>query len=307
MEMPTIIKSVISLFLIMLVGVYGSKKGIIDNHANRGLTKILLDITLPCMIITSFSFSYDEGVKSNVLKTFYYSLAVYIILIIISKVLTIPVKNEKRTILHFANVFTNTGYIGFPILNAIYGAEAVMYGSIFNIFFNIFLWTYGIIIFKDRMEKQKLVKELLKALRNPSLIAVYIGIIMMLFDLKLPAVVLTSANSIGTITGPLSMIIVGVLATKVNIKEHLIDWTIYYGIAMKLILIPAALYFVSLLIRDRSIVSNTVIILGSMPAAAMTSIFSDSFNVKREYGAVVVVATTLLSIFTIPILLRIII
>lgn len=284
MEMPTIIKSVISLFLIMLVGVYGSKKGIIDNHANRGLTKILLDITLPCMIITSFSFSYDEGVKSNVLKTFYYSLAVYIILIIISKVLTIPVKNEKRTILHFANVFTNTGYIGFPILNAIYGAEAVMYGSIFNIFFNIFLWTYGIIIFKDRMEKQKLVKELLKALRNPSLIAVYIGIIMMLFDLKLPAVVLTSANSIGTITGPLSMIIVGVLATKVNIKEHLIDWTIYYGIAMKLILIPAALYFVSLLIRDRSIVSNTVIILGSMPAAAMTSIFSDSFNVKREYG-----------------------
>lgn len=307
MEMPTIIKSVISLFLIMLVGVYGSKKGIIDNHANRGLTKILLDITLPCMIITSFSFSYDEGVKSNVLKTFYYSLAVYIILIIISKVLTIPVKNEKRTILHFANVFTNTGYIGFPILNAIYGAEAVMYGSIFNIFFNIFLWTYGIIIFKGRMEKQKLVKELLKALRNPSLIAVYIGIIMMLFDLKLPAVVLTSANSIGTITGPLSMIIVGVLATKVNIKEHLIDWTIYYGIAMKLILIPAALYFVSLLIRDRSIVSNTVIILGSMPAAAMTSIFSDSFNVKREYGAVVVVATTLLSIFTIPILLRIII
>ncbi|MPM80218.1 hypothetical protein SDC9_127265 [bioreactor metagenome] len=218
-----------------------------------------------------------------------------------------PVKNEKRTILHFANVFTNTGYIGFPILNAIYGAEAVMYGSIFNIFFNIFLWTYGIIIFKGRMEKQELIKELLKALRNPSLIAVYIGIIMMLLDLKLPAVVLTSANSIGTITGPLSMIIVGVLATKVNIKEHLIDWTLYYGIAMKLILIPAALYFISLLISDRSVVSNTVIMLGSMPAAAMTSIFSDSFNVMREYGAVVVVATTLLSIFTIPILLRVII
>lgn len=307
MEMPTIIKSVISLFLIMLVGVYGSKKGIIDNHVNRGLTKILLDITLPCMIITSFSFSYDKGVKSNVLKTFYYSLAVYIILIIISKVLTIPVKNEKRTILHFANVFTNTGYIGFPILNAIYGAEAVMYGSIFNIFFNIFLWTYGIIIFKGRMENQELIKELLKALKNPSLIAVYIGIIMMILDLKLSSVVLSSANSIGNITGPLSMIIVGVLATKVNIKEHLIDWTLYYGIAMKLVLIPAVLYFVSLLIRDRSVVSNTVIILGSMPAAAMTSIFSDSFNVKREYGAVVVVVTTLLSIFTIPILLRIII
>lgn len=306
MEMQTIINSVISLFLIMLVGVYGSKKGIINSNVSKGLTGILLDITLPCMIITSFSFQYDEGVKSNVLKAFYYSFSVYIIIAIVSYLLMLPIKNEKKTILHFANIFTNTGYIGFPILNVLYGPEAVMYGSIFNIFFNIFLWTYGIIIFKGKVKKKELGREILKALKNPSLIAVYIGIIMMIFDLKLPEIVLASVESIGSMTGPISMIIVGALVYKVNIKEHLKDWTIYYGIAGKLIIIPAVLYFLSLLISDRTIVSNSVIILASMPAAAMTSIFADSFNIKRDYAAVFVVITTLLSVFTLPVLLRVI-
>lgn len=307
MEMPTIINSVISLFLIMLVGIYGSKKGIINSNVSKGLTDILLDVTLPCMIITSFCFQYDEGVKSNMLKTFYYSFLVYIIIIMVSHLLILPIKKEKKTILHFANIFTNTGYIGFPILNVLYGAEAVMYGSIFNIFFTIFLWTYGIIIFKGSMEKKEIGKEMLKALRNPSLIAVYIGIIIMLFNLKLPKIILASANSIGSMTGPISMIIVGALSYKVNIKEHLTDWTVYYGAVVKLIIIPAVLYFLSLLINDRTIVSNSVIILASMPAAAMTSIFADSFNIKRDYAAVLVVITTLLSVFTLPILLRIII
>jgi malate permease and related proteins len=304
-EMLTIIKSVISLFLIMLIGVYGSKKGIINSNVNKGLTDILLEIALPCMIITSFSFPYDEGVKANILKTFYYSFAVYIIIAILSHLLMLPIKNEKKVILHFANIFTNTGYIGFPILNAIYGAEAVMYGSIFNMFFVVFLWTYGIMIFKGRVEKSDLVKEIFKALKNPSLIAVYIGIAMMIFNLKLPRVILESTNSIGSMTGPISMIIVGALSYRISIREHLKDWTIYYGTAVKLILIPVVLYFISLLIDDRSIVSNSVIILASMPAAAMTSIFADRFNIKRDYAAVIVVATTLLSILTLPLLLSI--
>lgn len=181
-----------------------------------------------------------------------------------------------------------------------------MYGSIFNVFFNIFLWTYGIIIFKGKMERKELIKEMLKALKNPSLIAVYIGIILILFDLKLPKVISLSASSIGNITGPLSMIIVGALCCKVQIRKYLSDWTIYYGIAVKLIAIPGILYFLSLLIRDKSIVLNTVIILASMPAAAMTSIFADSFNVNKGYASVIVLSTTLLSIFTLPLLLKII-
>lgn len=300
-----IIKSVISLFLIMLVGVYGSKKDIITPEVNKGLIQILLQIALPFMIIASFVFTYDEIIKANVFKTFYYSIIAYIIVAIISYILIIPIKNERKTIIHFSNVFTNTGYIGFPILFAMYGAEAVIYGSIFNMFFVIFLWTYGIILFRGNIDKKELKKEIIVAITNPSVIAVLIGLLIMIFDIKIPELLLTSIKSVGNITGPLSMIIVGAILARVEFKNYLKDWTIYYGIVTKLILIPAVLYFISVLIKDTSIVADSVILLASMPAAAMTSILAENYDKEKDYAAIIVLMTTLFSILTIPFLIRI--
>ncbi|TCP98999.1 AEC family transporter, partial [Serpentinicella alkaliphila] len=139
MDMLTIINSVLSLFVIMLVGVYSSKKRIITNDINKGLTDILLKITLPFLIISSFIITYDESVKSNVIKAFMYSLVTFIFIGIVSYLVLIPIKKDKKIILQFSNVFTNTGYIGFPILNAVYGSEGILYGSIFQIFYTIFI------------------------------------------------------------------------------------------------------------------------------------------------------------------------
>src|SRR5690606_20479558 len=113
----------------ILVGVYANKKNIISSSMNKGLTDILIQIALPFMIVSSFIFTYDESIKTNIMKAFFYSLTAYIIMTTISYILLIPIKNHKKTILHFANVFTNTGYVGFPILNSIYGPEGVIYGS----------------------------------------------------------------------------------------------------------------------------------------------------------------------------------
>ncbi|WP_313370839.1 AEC family transporter, partial [Sedimentibacter sp.] len=153
MDTSAITESVFSLFIIMLVGVYASKKNIITQEINKGLTDILIKIALPFMIVSSFIFTYDESIKANVLATFYLSLGAYAIMAAVSIILLLPVKNDKKTVLHFANVFVNTGYIGFPVLNSIYGYEGVIYGSIFNLFFVIFLWTYGILLYKGKLDK----------------------------------------------------------------------------------------------------------------------------------------------------------
>ena len=305
--MLTVLKNIISLFLIMLVGAVGRKRNIITPDINKGMIEILLRILLPFMIVSSFAFSYDDQIKTNVVKAFYFSFIAYLIIIGISLLLTRPIRDEKRTILHFANVFTNTGYIGFPILNSIYGPEAVIYGSIFNMFFVLFLWTYGIMIFKGKMEKEEFRRGLIKALLNPSVIAVYVGLTMMIFNINLPAVLLSSISSIGNMTGPFSMLIVGAMLSGVKIKDYLKDWTIYYGIFTKMILIPAILVIISVLIEERTIVSNSIIILAAMPSAAMTPIFAQTFNLMKEYATMIMVITTLLSVVTVPILLRIVI
>lgn len=302
-----ILKSVISLFLIILVGFYGSKKKIITVELNKGLIDLLLNIALPIMVVSSFMFTFDDSIKSNVFKAFYYSFAAYLIMIAFSYLLTIPVKCDKRLIIHFANVFTNTGYIGFPVLNAIFGPEGVVYGSIFNMFFVIFVWTYGINIFRGKIQKEYLKQEIIKAILNPSVIAVVVGVVILIFNLKIPDILMQSINSIGSMTGPLSMIIVGASLSNVRLGNNLLNWKIYYGIVTRLILIPAILYVFSLLIGDNSIVADSVIIIASMPAATMTSIFAESYEKEKDFATITVLATTLLSIFTIPLLIRILV
>lgn len=306
MELSAIINSVFSLLIMILVGVYANKKNIISSSMNKGLTDILIQIALPFMIVSSFIFTYDEAIKTNIMKAFFYSLTAYIIMTTISYILLIPIKNHKKTILHFANVFTNTGYVGFPILNSIYGPEGVIYGSIFNMFFVIFVWTYGLMLFKGSFSKQGLKEETKKVLLNPSIIAVILGILIMIYNIQLPNALLTSMKSIGNMTGPLSMFIIGVILSNVKIKNYLKDWTMYYGIATKLIIIPIIIYIIFMLAVDSSKVVNTVIIMTAMPASAMTSIFAESYEMEKDFAAMLVSVTTLLSLITVPVLLKII-
>lgn len=304
--MSAITESVVSLFIIILVGVYGSRKEIITAVLNKGLTDILIKIALPFMIVSSFMFTYDYTIKSNILKTFYYSLGAYAVMAAVSHILLMPIKNDKKTVLHFANVFVNTGYIGFPVLYSIFGSEGVIYGSIFNMFFVIFLWTYGIMLYKGKLDKGYLKREIINLFFNPSIIAVVVGIVIMVFNIEIKGALLSSIKSIGNITGPLSMFIIGVILSNIKIKKHLKDWTVYYGIAIKLIIIPAIIYFISLFLGDSSKVVYSVIIMTAMPASAMTSILAENFNKEKEYAAIIVSATTLISLITVPLFIKII-
>jgi len=304
LEVSAIAESVFSLFIIILVGVYGSKKKIITPEINKGLTDILIKIALPFMIVSSFIFTYDDTIRTNVLKTFYLSLTAYALMAVFSWLALFPVKNDKKIILHFANVFVNTGYVGFPVLYSIYGAEGVIYGSIFNMFFVVFVWTYGLLLFKGSLNKNEIKKEMLSVILNPSILAVFIGIFMMISGIRLPAPIFSSIKSIGNITGPLSMFIIGNILSNVKIKNHFRDWTIYYGITLKLVAIPLTIYLFSLLLNDYSKAVNSVIIMTAMPASAMTSILAESFDKEKEFAAIIVSATTLLSLITVPALIQ---
>lgn len=306
MEFSVIFESVLTLLFMILIGVYGSKRKIITSEINKGLINILIQIALPFMILSSFIYPYDETIKSNVLITFYYSFATYVITIFISYLILLPIKKNKKIILHFSNVFVNTGYIGFPVLYSIYGSEGIVYGSIFNMFFVIFLWTYGLLLFKGHLDRTALIKELIKIPLNPSIIAVCAGILIMMFNVKISALILSGIKSIGSITGPLSMIIIGVILSNTKIKRYLNDWTLYYGLTTKLIIIPVIIYIISLLLGEKSKAIHTVIIMSAMPASAMTAIFAESFDKEKEYASVIVSLSTLLSLFTIIIIIKLI-
>lgn len=90
-------------------------------------------------------------------------------------------------------------------------------------FFVIFVWTYGLILFKGTFKRKELKQEIINIILNPSIIAVFIGIIIMIFDVQLPEALSSSMKSIGNMTGPLSMIIIGVILSNVKVRKHLKD------------------------------------------------------------------------------------
>ena len=300
MDLTVIINGVIALFLIMLIGVYGSKRKIITPTINKGLTNILLEISLPCLVVSSFIFDMNDDLKSTIIKCFIYSPISLIITMIVSYIALYPIKSDKKIIMQFANVFSNCGFVGFPIIYSIFGNEGIIYASIFNMFFTIAVWTYGVMLFNGNIDK----KDLKKVLLNPSIIAVIIGLIIMIFKINIPDVLYSTLELVGGLTSPLSMIIIGVILGNANILKYLKDYTIYYSSLLKLILLPCILILVSRIINDTSMVSKTLIIITAMPAAAMTSILAENFDKEKEYSAVIVFITTLIFLVTFPMLLK---
>lgn len=300
MDLSIIVNGVISLFLIILVGVYAAKRKIITKEINKGLTNILLKITLPCLVVSSFIFDLSDELKGNIIKCFIYSPLVLLISIVVSYIFLLPIKGGKKIIIQFANVFSNCGFIGFPIVFSIYGNEGVIYASIFNLFFTVFLWTYGVILFNGKMKREDIKQVLL----NPAIIAVIIGLIIMILGINIPNVLSSTLDLVGNMTSPLSMIIVGVILGNAKIIFYLKDKSIYYSAFLKLIVMPCIIILILKIINDNSLVSKTLIILTAMPAAAMTSILAESFDKESEYSAVIVFITTLFSLITFPILLN---
>ncbi|MGL5150707.1 MAG: AEC family transporter [Clostridium sp.] len=297
MEIKQVLYSVISLFLIMIIGIYGNKKSIITEELKKGLTNLLLKITQPLMIIASFSFSFERGMLDNVIKSFIYGFICFVVAIAVSHLLLLKINSDKKRVMQFANVFSNCGFMGFPIIESIYGAEGVVYASIFNMFFSLFLWTYGYMLYTNGLSKN----EAKKVLVNPGVVAVYIGIIMLMLNVQLPVPIYSSVKMVGSMTTPISMLIVGSILAKVNIKKSFKDCTLIYASLTKLVIMPLCVYGISLIVKDTSVVMKTMILLQAMPAAAMTSIFAENFNSQKEYAAILVFTTTVLSIITFPI------
>ncbi|OAA91578.1 AEC family transporter [Clostridium ljungdahlii] len=296
----TVITQIISLFLVALVGFYGGKRNIIDENLSNGLSKLLVEITTPFLVISSFSISYGSNVANNIIRTFIYSFIIFILTPLLVKPLLIGVDKNKKNVLEFAMVFSNCGFMGFPVAQSIFGNEGVVYAAIFNMVFNIFVWTYGVMLFNNTSS----FKEVIKSLKNPGIVSAVIGLLIMVFSIKIPPIFMSTMKMVGSLTTPISMLIIGSLLSRSELSKIIKDKSMYYGSLIKLILIPAALYVVSILFKEHSMVLKTLILMQAMPAGAFTTIFAENFNKNKEYSAFIVSFSSLLSIVTIPIVIK---
>ena len=299
MENNQLVNQVMVLFIIMMVGFYAKKKKFLNNTVDKGLSELLINITLPFMIVTSFNIKYEAAMVNNAQKILLYSFLIHISLLFISKILFFKFPNNKQQVFRFITIFCNVGFMGYPVLESIYGGIGVFYAAIFNIPFNLLVWTVGVMIYTG----EKDFKSMRKAMANPALIAVFIGLILFVFSIRLPLPIETSLKLVGSTTTPISMIIIGSMLAEMQFKNIFSDASIYYATFVRLLIVPMIIYVVLKFLKVDEFLLNICVILQAMPAAVTTAIIAEKYGGDSLLASQCVFITTIISVITIPIVI----
>lgn len=283
----------------LFIGVLAYKFKILTPEMNPKLSSLLLNIILPLFIISSFDIEYSKSILKNILIILIFGFIFHGFCYLLGLVIYKKYPKEVKNILIFALIFTNCGYVGFPILDKLYGQIGVVYGSLFLLPFNVFLWTVGVFLFQDDGFKQQKIN---KIIFNPGIIAAFIGIIIFIFSIQLPYFIKTSFYVVGQMTTPLSMIIIGGVISNIKFKNIFIQKYIYLNVLFRLVLIPLIVYLALKPFNVDYIVLGVCIILSGTPIAVTTPVFAEIYKKDVVLSSKLVFISTLFSIISIPLI-----
>jgi predicted permease len=295
-----IISQVLVLFFLIFLGFGSAKIKIFNSEAAGYFSVLILNITLPCMILYSFQRSFS----SELLGEAGTALGVSAIIYILAFAVAIPypyllrIKGPERGLHRYGAIFSNVGFMGYPMVEAILGPDYLFHLSVFNIPFNLLAFSIG--AWYIAKEGNKSVAISWKTFINPCVICTLLGFTLFFLSLPLPGFLSKSIKIAGDITSPLSMIVIGISLSSVNIRRMLGRWRIFVTILMRLLIMPALMGLVFYIIGIRGPLMLLAIIVTAMPIGTTTSILAASYNVAPEEGSALVFLSTLFSIVTIP-------
>lgn len=303
MDISVILNQMLILFFYIFLGVVLNRVHIINADFNQRLTKIVINVTMPCMILASVLSQTGARDMHALAILSVIAVCTYIILPVIAFLLVyvFPVSLARKGIYMFMTIYSNVGFMGFPVLNALYGSTAVFYAAIFNIVFNISIYTYGIIIMHYKKENTSAALSL-KSLLSPGVSLSVLAVFVYIFQLPFPAPLTSALSTLGDMTVPLAMLIIGATLGTMNVKELFDDWKIYPYLLFRQFVLPLLFFPVlRIFIHDELILGVSFILL-MMPVANTAVLFANLYDNDAKLAAKTVFFTTLLCIVSIPLL-----
>lgn len=298
-----ILDSLFMIFIMILPGIVFQKKHLIESIQAEGINSIVVNLTWPCLVIDAMQVPFSQEVFRQSISMFLIIVLIYAIVCGLALILVKMMKmgRQRGGLFAFMLLFANTGFMGIPVINALYGKEAVFYASIVEMVSDVMIFTLG--IFLIQFSAGAKAKFDLRGLLTPGMIGVVIGYGMFLLDFQLPGFLGDSVGIIGSATTPLTMFIIGYQLGALKIKDIVGDYYIYILSFGKLIVIPAlSILVMQLILQDTSLMSKVLIMGFAMPVAACTVIFSQQYKADVAFATKGVLISTLFSVATIPII-----
>lgn len=313
------LQQMIVMFLMMTVGYLCYKKQILTEEVSKKVSAIVVNVANPCMILSS-ALTDQKMQGKELLQTLAIVVFMYAFLLVLAQLLPKILRIRKESCGAYAamTVFANIGFMGFPILSAMYGNGALLYGSVFQIPFNILIYTYGVAVLttksdaheksankesnREQQGKIQGTAEIVKKIFNIGVIACIAAMLIYFLRVPVPSFLQAFITNLGNLTAPLSMMIIGASLAQMPLKELFLDGKLLVFSLVKLLLLPAIWMLMVNRVVEQEILRGVCLVMMATPAGSMTAMLAQQYGGDYETASRGVALTTVLSVITMPIL-----
>ena len=318
---PSLVYNVALLFIMMLPGIIMKKCKLAPDNFGKGISNIVLYIGQPALIFLAYVRPFDINILKNSAIVLGLSIVVHAIFTVAVLLLFKRAEDSARRMLRFATMFSNAAFMGVPLISAVLGAEATIYASVYNITFNMFLWTLGVYICAGDRDadgdgepdsKRYGKVPIMKAIVHPITLAAFLGLLFFFLPIEgyIPKIVLESITMLKNLVAPLSMVVIGLRLAQMDLRGFFKDIHLYEFLALRHIILPLVVLLVmKLLILVGLPISYEVLmvtlILSAAPAATSATMFAEMYDCDAAYVSKLVAFSTLISVLTMPLIVTI--
>lgn len=299
-----LMQQICQLFIMIFFGYLLVKSQTLTTENSKVLSKLLLFVISPCAILTSFSIEFTPDKLTGLGLAFLGAILVHILYIPLTQVLSKIfgfTSIEKATL-----IYSNSGNLIIPLVGAVLGKEWVLYTSGYMVVQTVLLWTHA----KSLVCNEKNY-DLKKIFLNINILAIIIGLCLFLFQIHLPSIILITVDKVGSMMGPIAMIVIGMLIGEMNIKDIFKEKRTYLICLFRLIIYPLCtilmlkLTGLTIFSSDAHQIFLITVLAASAPAAATITQFAQLYNKHPGYASIMNVMSVVFSIITMPLMVMI--
>lgn len=297
MELTLItIEKIVEMFLILFAGVIAFRVDIIDHQTNKRLSGLLLQVICPAMLFMSYQIEFRQERFLGLVLTAALGVASMAAAIVVIQFLVPDKGRANAEIERLSAIYSNCGFIGIPLINGILGSEGVFYITAYITVFNLIIWSHGLALMTGSADIKTVVRQFIQ----PATIAIGLGIVCFLARIQVPSIVAEPMKMVGDMNTPLAMLVAGCNLAESNLLSALKRPRTYWISFLKLLAEPLLALLILAFVPVNLMVKLAVLVASACPTCAMGTMFALQYNRDSNYASELFAITTLLSLFTIP-------
>ena len=294
------IEIMVILFTIVVLGYALCKLGYMGDKFDQKLSSIVIDVTCPALILSSVM-GAELPDRSLILPLLGIGFLTYILLLVFGFWVPrfVAKSRDEQGMIGFALMFANVGFIGYPIVSAIFGPKAVFYAALLNIPNTFFIFTAGVMLVKGEHNMKSLSA---KVLFSPAMIAAFVAALMVAFGVRTPDIIARPVTMVGNITIPAALMVLGSSMARLPLKEIIGSPKVYVASLLRLVVVPLSVYFLFRFCGVSDVINNINTVIIAMPVASYGTMFCLKYGRNPSLMTEMTFVTTLGSILTIPLI-----